>query len=52
MLWKRLEPLKAKKAADRDKLTISEVEQEWFISAPDGKRTLYSFIAFATGEQV
>jgi transcriptional regulator with XRE-family HTH domain len=51
---RKLEPLAAKKAAEDEKLAISEIDQEWFISSehPMTKDHYISFIAFATGDQV
>jgi DNA-binding XRE family transcriptional regulator len=51
---RKLEQLVAKKATDEEKLSISEVDNEWFISCnhPMTKDHYISFIAFATGDQV
>lgn len=51
---KKLEPLVAKKASDDEKMSVSEVDQEWYISSehPMTKEHYISFIAFATGDQV
>jgi DNA-binding XRE family transcriptional regulator len=51
---RKLEVLEAKKASDIEKLTINEVDNEWFISSehPMTKEHYISFIAFATGESV
>ena len=42
------------KATDEEKLDVSLVEDEWFITSdhPMTKEHYISFIAFATGEQV
>ena len=51
---RKLEELVPKKAVDEEKLEISQVEDEWFISSnhPMNKDHYISFIAFATGDQV
>ena len=51
---RKLEPLVPKKAADEEKLDVSQIENEWFITSdhPMTKEHYISFIAFATGEQV
>lgn len=51
---RKLEPLEAKKAADGEKLSITEIDNEWFISSDHSmtKDHYISFIAFATGDQV
>lgn len=51
---RKLEALEAKKAMEEEKLSITEVENEWYISSdhPMKKEHYISFIAFATGEQV
>ncbi|MEH7356966.1 helix-turn-helix transcriptional regulator [Neobacillus drentensis] len=51
---RKLEPLVAKKATDDEKLTISEIDNEWLISSGHRmtKENYISFIAFATGDQV
>lgn len=51
---RKLEPLAAKKASEDEKLAISEIDQEWFISSehPMTKDHYISFIAFGTGDQV
>ncbi|WP_286228333.1 helix-turn-helix domain-containing protein [Neobacillus mesonae] len=51
---RKLEPLVAKKATDDERLSISEIDNEWFISSehPMTKENYISFIAFATGDQV
>lgn len=51
---RKLDSLEAKKAKEEEKLTISEVDHEWFISSdhPMTKDHYISFLAFATGDQV
>lgn len=51
---RKLEPLVPKKATDEEKLSITEVDHEWFISSnhPMTKNHYISFIAVATGDQV
>ncbi|MFD1739199.1 helix-turn-helix domain-containing protein [Bacillus salitolerans] len=51
---KKLEQLVAKKALDDEKLSISEIDNEWFITSehPMTKNHYISFIAFATGDRV
>jgi transcriptional regulator with XRE-family HTH domain len=51
---RKLEPLEEKKAAEDEKLSISEIDNEWFISSdhPMKKDHYISFIAIATGDQV
>ncbi|MHC0039044.1 helix-turn-helix domain-containing protein [Pseudoneobacillus sp. C159] len=51
---RKLEALDAKKATDEEKLTITEMDNEWFISSnhPMTKDHYISFIAFATGDRV
>ncbi|WP_203335012.1 helix-turn-helix domain-containing protein [Planococcus beigongshangi] len=51
---RKLEPLEAKKAADEEKLSVEEMDGQWFISSehPMTKEHYVSFIALATGDQV
>lgn len=51
---RKLDALEAKKATADEKLTLTESDEEWFISSdhPMTKDHYISFIAFATGEQV
>lgn len=51
---RKLEALVPKKAADEEKLEVTQVEEDWFISSdhPMTKEHYISFIAFATGDQV
>ena len=51
---RKLEVLAPTKATDEEKLDVSLVEGEWFITSdhPMTKEHYISFIAFATGEQV
>jgi len=51
---RKIEPLEAQKATDEEKLSIEEVDHEWFISSDHSmtKDHYISFIAFATGDQV
>ncbi|WP_431028062.1 helix-turn-helix domain-containing protein [Lysinibacillus sp. LZ02] len=51
---RKLDALVPTKATDEEKLEISVVEDEWYISSnhPMNKDHYISFIAFATGEQV
>jgi len=51
---RKLERLEAKKATDEEKLSITEMDNEWYITSehPMTKEHYVSFIAFATGEQV
>lgn len=51
---KPLSPLSAQKAAEADKLTVEQVEDEWFITSshPMTKDCYLSFLAFATGDNV
>ena len=51
---RKLEPLEAQKATDEEKLSIEEIDHEWFISSDHSmtKDHYISFIAFATGDQV
>ncbi len=51
---RKLDPLVPKKATEEEKLKVSQVEDEWFISSdhPMKKDHYISFIAFATGDQV
>ena len=51
---RKLEPLEAQKATNEEKLSIEEIDHEWFISSDHSmtKDHYISFIAFATGDQV
>ncbi|MFJ7746406.1 helix-turn-helix domain-containing protein [Peribacillus sp. NPDC097295] len=51
---RKLEALVPKKATDEEKLEVTQVEEDWFISSnhPMSKDHYISFIAFATGDQV
>ncbi|WP_040224985.1 helix-turn-helix domain-containing protein [Bhargavaea cecembensis] len=51
---RKLEALEPKKATDEEKLIVSEVDGEWFISSdhPMEKEHYISFVAFAEGGQV
>ncbi|MFJ7639965.1 helix-turn-helix domain-containing protein [Peribacillus sp. NPDC097206] len=51
---RKLEALVPKKATDEEKLEVTQVEEDWFISSnhPMTKEHYISFIAFATGDQV
>lgn len=51
---RKLELLEVKKATDEQKLSITEVDHEWFVSSdhPMTKEHYISFIAVATGDQV
>ncbi|MGM9945666.1 MAG: helix-turn-helix domain-containing protein [Lysinibacillus sp.] len=51
---RKLAELVPTKAIDEEKLEVSQVENEWFISSnhPMNKDHYISFIAFATGDQV
>lgn len=51
---RKLDALEAKKATDEQKLTVTEMDNERFISCdhPMTKDHYISFIAFATGDQV
>lgn len=51
---RKLEALVPKKATDEEKLEVTQIEEDWFISSdhPMSKEHYISFIAFATGEQV
>ena len=51
---RKLEALVPKKARDEEKLEVTQVEEDWFISSdhPMTKEHYISFIAFATGDQV
>lgn len=51
---RKLEPSEAKKATDAEKLTLTESDQEWFVSSdhPMTKDHYISFLAFATGDQI
>ena len=51
---RKLESLEAQKATDEEKLSIEEIDHEWFISSDHSmtKDHYISFIAFATGDQV
>ena len=51
---RKLEALVPAKATEKEKLEVSQVEDEWLISSdhPMNKEHFISFIAFATGEQV
>ena len=51
---RKLERLEAKKATEEEKLSITEVDHEWFVSSdhPMTKEHYISFIAVATGDQV
>lgn len=51
---RRLDALVPKKAAEEERLMVSQVEDEWYISSnhPMNKDHYISFIAFATGDQV
>ena len=51
---RKIEPLEAQKATDVEKLSIEEIDHEWFISSDHSmtKDHYISFIAFATGDQV
>lgn len=49
-----LKELEPKKAKNEEKLSVEEIENEWFISSnhPMAKEDYISFIAFATGDKV
>ena len=49
-----LTSLKAKPAADGEKLHITEVEDEWYIESthPAARENYISFLAFVTGDQL
>jgi len=51
---RKIEPLEAQKATNVEKLSIEEIDHEWFISSDHSmtKDHYISFIAFATGDQV
>ena len=51
---RKLEAFVPKKATDEEKLEVTQVEEDWFISSnhPMTKEHYISFIAFATGDQV
>lgn len=51
---RKLEQLEPTKALDEEKLIVTPVEDEWYISSdhPMNKDHYISFIAFATGDQV
>ena len=51
---RKLEAHVPKKATDEEKLEVTQVEEDWFISSdhPMTKEHYISFIAFATGDQV
>ena len=51
---RKLEALVPTKAKDEEKLNVSQIEDEWFITSdhPMSKDHYISFIAFATGDQV
>lgn len=51
---RRLEPLKAKKAAEDEKLNVEKLENQWFVSSThEMTKTHYiSFIALATGDRI
>lgn len=51
---RRLEALETKKAAEDEKLTVEQVEDEWYVSSvhPMQKEDYISFIAFATGDKI
>ncbi|MGE7119575.1 helix-turn-helix domain-containing protein [Peribacillus sp. NPDC046944] len=51
---RKLEALVPKKATEEEKLEVTQVEEDWFISSnhPMTKEHYISFIAFATGDQV
>ncbi|MGE7602667.1 helix-turn-helix domain-containing protein [Peribacillus sp. NPDC097675] len=51
---RKLEALVPKKGTDEEKLEVTQVEEDWFISSnhPMSKDHYISFIAFATGDQV
>ena len=51
---RKLERLAAKKATEEEQLTITDIDNEWFISSdhPMTKEHYISFIAVATGDQV
>lgn len=51
---RKVEQLEAKKATDEEKLSITEIDSEWYISSdhPMTKDHYISFLAFATGDSV
>ncbi|MCP2035539.1 transcriptional regulator with XRE-family HTH domain [Planomicrobium sp. HSC-17F08] len=51
---RKLERLEAKKATAEEKLSLTESDQEWFITSdhPMTKDHYISFLAFATGDQI
>ena len=51
---KKLTALQAQKAADKDKLTVAIIENEYYISSdyPMTKHDYISFVALATGESI
>ncbi len=51
---RKLEQLAARKVTDEEKLSITEIDNEWFISSdhPMTKDHYISFIAVATGDQI
>lgn len=51
---RKLERLEAKKATEKNQLSITEIDHEWFVSSdhPMTKEHYISFIAVATGDQV
>ena len=51
---RKLERLEAKKATEEEKLSIEEIDNEWFVSSdhPMTKDHYISFITLATGDQV
>lgn len=51
---RKLEELKPKKAKPEEKLTVEEIEDDWYITSehPMRKEHHISFVAFATGDKV
>ena len=51
---RKLDALEAKKATEEEKLTIEEIDQQWYVSSshPMTKDHYISFLALATGDQV
>ena len=51
---RKLSPLEPKKAEEGERLTVEEVENDWFITGncPMRKDDYISFVALATGEQL
>ncbi|MCA0172902.1 helix-turn-helix domain-containing protein [Bacillus sp. RAR_GA_16] len=51
---RKLDQLEAKKATTENQLTITDIDNQWYISSehPMSKNHYISFIAFATGDQV